>query len=92
MGESQLKCPVDGSAMSRMVVFGVEIDVSFSARIVWLDYNEYEIITSEWLADTEYVAPTAIPDVSGVGYDAAMESKDFFLRKITSAMYKLIFR
>ena len=56
-GPSELKCPIDGSPMPRVIVCEVEVDFSPRAGTVWLDKNEYEIITSRWLYESDYKPP-----------------------------------
>lgn len=49
-----LACPVSGSLMSMYYIYGAEVDYCSQSKMAWLDANEYEIISSNWLKENTY--------------------------------------
>lgn len=62
-GKSDLISPVTKGVMLRMDIQGFEVDYRPKGRVVWLDHNEFEVIVSQWLKQSEYKPKSPIPDV-----------------------------
>lgn len=81
-----LRCPSTSEPMLRYILYGAEIDYSPAAQLVWLDANEYEIVTSKWLAASSYEPKTQVrADDVFDGEDFLRSIPDFLMRGLMGA-------